>query len=735
VQLTNIYNSKRRVYLFCRDATGTQQVIVDDTFYPFFYEIDPNGKYTGYDGTKLKKVIVNEPSEIRKYRSNTSYSSDIPYTKNYLIHRMNKLTLCPIKHLFIDIEVLCPELPTHENPIYTISCISAYNSLYGTIQTWYLADFKDESALLLAFAKYIYSEKPDLILGWNMENFDYPYLYFRYKKVLKRDFAKDISPIHEARFCKIENMMLPAGISILDYLLMFKKVHMREASYALDHIAQKHLGEASVGKFTFMKLTEEIRKKNIQDVNRMVKLEAMYKIIPYFNEIRLLSKALWEDLCFNSYIIEMLLFEEAKHKRVVLPNSPPRGEFPDSTFKGAIRECLENGALFDIGKFDLTSAYPNMVRNFCLDPQNIVAEKTEDTITINEINWAQNKDSLLPSLIDKLLVLKDTLKQHLKKQESNSSAQKTAQIKYDAIKGVVNSAFGVMGFPSFRIFNNNVASTIAFLVRDLLMYVKDEIVKDGYEVVYYDTDSVFIKTKLNICTQLNALVQRWAKEKYGKEEISVEFEYEGYFEKVFLLTRCRYYGYLITAKGSKIEIKGMEIKRSSSSKFEALFQKNLIEKILNKDGKEEICEWIKEEKERLKTLNLAHISFPCKIANKVYKNKTIFVRAYENTQKQYPQIKIEKGELFYYTYVSPKNVLAFTDETEEVLKNEKIDYPEITRRNIDMKLVPIFEAMSWELPSNQFNLFTDKEVMKRGKKRKTEDSCNWEKEKEEEITF
>jgi DNA polymerase elongation subunit (family B) len=487
---------------------------------------------------------------------------------------------------------------------------------------------------------------------------------------------------------------------------------MREASYALDYIAQKHLNEQSWGQSKFNEVSEEVKKKNINDVNRMVKLEKLYQIIPYFEEIRVLTKALWEDLYFNSYIIEMLLFEEAKKKRVVLPNCTRNEENEESTFEGAIRECLESGALFNIGKFDLTSAYPNMVRNFCLDPRNITAKKSDKTIEVNGYNWEQNSTALLPSLIEKLLTLKDTLKKEVKKYTADTPEFKKAQIKYDAIKGVVNSAFGVMGFPSFRLYDNKVASTITFLVRDLLNYVTLQIRKEGYIVVYYDTDSVFIKTTENIAPKLNTLIRQWAKEKYGKDDISIDFEYEGYFEKIFLLTKCRYYGYLKTSKGVKTEIKGMEIKRASSSKYESEFQKNLIEKILNQDAKDNIIGWIKQEKERIKTLPLEQTAFPCKLSNREYKNIPIFVRAYNNTKALVPDFSVEKGEIFYYVFIdSPyptRNVLAFTDKDKRVLKNERIDYTELIRRNIDMKTATIFEALGWDsniILSTQLSLF------------------------------
>ena len=714
--LQNIHNNRRDIFLFCRDKEGKQTILKDRNFYPFFYEPDLEGKEVGYDGVKLRKVIVSDPYDIHKYKTPLSYSSDVQFTKNYLIHNIPKLDKTIIKYLFWDIEVLCNELPVYTEPKYTISCITTYNSLSKTIQTWFLKEFKSEREMLESFIKYIKREKPDILLGWNSENFDYPYMYFRWKTLTKGGcFAREISPINDSRkYFRIDDLFYPAGISILDYLQLFKKVYMREQSYALDNVAQKYLKEKPWDRTDFNTLKDEIKLKNINDVKRMVKLEEKNGIIPYFDEIRILTKTLWEDLYFNSYIVESLLFEEAKLKKVVLPNCPKKtfGIESEDTFEGATRECVQTGALFDIGKVDLGSAYPNAIVNFCLDPQNINTNK--EGILINNIYWTQNTEALLPSLVRKVLILKNTLKAELAKHDPNSDEGHKAQIKYDAIKAVVNSCFGVMGHSGFRLYSNEVASTITFLVREVLMYVKDKVELEGHKVVYWDTDSMFIDTKENTVDKLNMYVQQWAKEKYGKDSVSIEFDYEGYFNKLFLIAKCRYYGYITKIKKGKEvvapEIKGVEIKRSSSSKYEADYQKNLLEKFLNKDSQESINKWVKEEKERIKTLPLLQVCFPCKLGNKVYKNVPIFMRAYANTKKIKPSFLVEKGELFYYTFIdnpnSDRSVLAFTEKDSEFLKSERIDWNELIRRNIDSKTQTIYDAMGWFFNiNNQLTLF------------------------------
>lgn len=769
--LLNIHNHKRKIYLFKRDEMGRQIITEDTSFFPFFYEIDQKGAFNSYDGLKLRKVFVSEPFDVPKYRSITSYSSDIPFTKNYLIHKIDKIEKCNIRYFLIDSEMKANDLPDYKNPKETITCITLYDSFTKEYLTWYIEDqitgetLKDkEKILLLEFIKYFKDNPPDLWLSWNVD-FDYYYIAERCKVLFgkKFNFAREISPIHQVRAIKNKSkekedksnlVFYPAGISILDYLKLFKKISMREASYALDHIAQKHLKEESWGKTDFSIISQEMKEKNINDVRRMVKLEEKFNVISYYDEIRRLSKCLWEDIYFNSFIIEMLLFQEAKEKNVVLPNNYKNIDTEETEFEGAIREAVVTGDVFDIGKYDLTSAYPNMIVNFCLDIQNIVTnDDTENTVEVNEIKFKQNSETLLPSMVSKILILKNNIKKKLKSLDKDSDEYKKTEILYDAIKAVINSAFGVFGFKGFRLFNLTIASSITFLVRDLLFYVKNNLEKIGYKIIYYDTDGIMIDSKDNIVNIFNELVKNWAKEKYNKSDLSIEFEYEGYFKNIFILTKCRYIGDLVTSKGIKREIKGLEIKRSSSSQYEKDFQETLIEKFFAKESKENIVKFIEEEKNRIKELDIKYISFPCKISNIEYKHDTIFLRAYKYSKEINKKFKLNIGELFHYIFINPtdyeykekisekyyldgkklrgidlelllsdkeniekltkegrlkseiiktqvkdkaKNVLAFSETEDSFIKRDMIDWSQMIRRLIDSKAEKLFQAKGWE---------------------------------------
>lgn len=732
MKIINIHNSKRTIYLFCRNDKGDLEIYEKYDFFPYFYDVHPEGNFTSFDKKMLKKIFVSIPSNVPEIRKKDSYEADVLFVKRYLIDRVNKLEKCPIKYAFIDIEILSDELPNVQEASHTISCISIYNSLYKNIQSFYLGNYQTEYHLIEDFITYMQKESFDLWLSWNV-NFDYNYLYNRIP-----DFATRISPVRQTRY-GTEDVYYPAGISIIDYLSWFKKITLNRAkSYSLDNIAQEYLNEKSYGKIDFNILSKKILEKNINDINRMIKLEDKFKLISYFDEIRRLSKVEWEDLLWNSRIIDMLLLNEAKKQNIILPMKPKENEKEE--FEGAYREAYELGAHWGITKYDLSSAYPFAIIDFCLDPSNIT--NSDDSLSINSTYFIQNDKALLPTIVRQLINLKNEIKFQLENTSLESSEHKDIKIKYNAIKSIVNSAYGVMGNRFFRLYDKRVASATTYLIRDLLKYVKEKIEKKGYKVIYVDTDSIFINSKNNLTDSLNEIVQEWAKKK-GKEKINIEFAYEGIFERLLILAKCRYVGYLKTEKGIEKEVKGVEIKRKDSTEFLKKFQEDLIEQILNKYEKNNIIRWVESQKSIIKILPLEQIAFPCKLSKKPeeYKNTPIFVRALE-----YSGLDKKVGDTFYYIYVKsndtdisiiteiyndkellekregniPKkeieeeyknnikinklrvlhkkikivhDVMAFDEDHKDHVKN--IDWDLMIQRNIDNKKDVVFEAMGW----------------------------------------
>lgn len=759
--LTNISNVGRHIFLFCRDEKGNPYVKEDDTFFPYYYEENPLGNFITYNNKKVKKIFVSEPSEVAKQRSEKSYESDILFCKRYLIDKIEKIEKVPVKYCFLDVEVLTKELPNVYRAKYPVSCISAYNSFSKKIKSFYLGDYSSDTFLIEDFLNYMKQEQFDILLGYNVK-FDYYYLYNRYK-----DLAKKLSPIGRVRVNRgigqnyekeeEDNIFFPIGLSILDYLSMLKKLTLNKApAYDLNTIAEIYLGKGKTHQdMDFSILDKTIIERNREDVEIMVKLEQKFKTIDYYDEIRRTVLIEWEDIYNNSRAIDMLILKRAKEMNIILP-SKKFENVEKEEFEGAYRVIYERGLQHNIENYDITSAYPFAMTNFCLDLMNITNKEDNNSVKVNEVYFKQNYDNILPSVVAKLMNTKIRLNQELEK-EQDTELLETLQIKYDSIKGLINSIYGILGCRYFRYYDVRVASSVTFLVRDLLHYIEEKLKNTEYKIIYIDTDGLMIQnnTGIPITVELNKLIQEWALIKYNKQKVDIVFGYKGKYSDLLLLSKCRYVGR--ANKDSKLEIKGIETKRKDSSKYLKNFQTEIINRILDGQDKESLTEWINTEKERIKTLPIEEISFPCKVTKTDYKNMPVFLSALNYTKELNKRFDKKLGDKFYYIYVKEfgytvkkeevnlidqqnftetrfkravkkylnkdfleierdqnlkdlinkgiikkeiversdkiKNVLAFDDQIKEHICN--IDWDKMIERNIENKVEIIFEAMGW----------------------------------------
>jgi len=228
---------------------------------------------------------------------------------------------------------------------------------------------------------------------------------------------------------------------------------------------------------------------------------------------------------------------------------------------------------------------------------------------------------------------------------------------------------------------------------------------------------LFIVSELSgeeLTTRLNELIQEWSQDRFKKPCI-IEFDYEGYFDRVLIVALCHYKGYIVNTRGEmKCETKGIAAKRSNSSVFVKDYQTILIEKILNKESEADVSEWVQGEMERIKTLPLADIATPCKLARlpeEYTKKYEKFVRALNNTKSL---IKYHKriGERYYHINIMPEvddkgdwklgimdrkfDVLAFDKKCYDHVDREKIDWYEVINTNIIKKTEHIYEVMDWD---------------------------------------
>jgi DNA polymerase elongation subunit (family B) len=158
-------------------------------------------------------------------------------------------------------------------------------------------------------------------------------------------------------------------------------------------------------------------------------------------------------------------------------------------------------------------------------------------------------------------------------------------------------------------------------------------------------------------------------------------------------------GYLVKPNGDiKEEIKGLEIKRKNSTKFQKVEQKAFFKFLLDGHTFDEIQSYLEGWIQRLYDSPLTEVGSPRKIAKprEQYKNKAQLFRALDNTQKIRPSFNKEIGEKFYIMFVKTEDeILAFDEKNLDLLPKEIIDYPTLLEKQIFNILVPVYAGLNW----------------------------------------
>ena len=187
----------------------------------------------------------------------------------------------------------------------------------------------DENTLLRNFLNKWEQMDPTIVVGYNSDFFDIPYLYYRIKKRLGDDVYR-LSPIG-----KIEEVLSQPNspiriglVNSLDYMHLLRKYMMKEEpSYKLGDIGLKY---AKLGKIEYNGNLDTLFREdpnkfidyNIRDVEIIEALEEKQKFIELTVLISHLCHTPYESIYYNTILNEGAILTYLKRKNIIAPNKP-----------------------------------------------------------------------------------------------------------------------------------------------------------------------------------------------------------------------------------------------------------------------------------------------------------------------------------------------------------------------------------------------------------------------------
>jgi DNA polymerase elongation subunit (family B) len=242
-----------------------------------------------------------------------------------------------------------------------------------------------EKELISKFLDKFEELDPTIVVGYNSEFFDIPYLYFRMSSVVGKDQAKRLSPLGVVQVQdwnpKVLSVRL-AGINHLDYMLLHKKYIMKEEpSYKLGAIGEKYV---KLGKIEYEGNLNQLFQKdknlfidyNLRDVEILEKLEEKLKFIELTILISHICNTPYDQIYYNTVLGEGAILKYLKRKNIVSPNKPtthnPGLKGKEETYAGGYLLEPIPGLYFDVIDLDFTSLYPSIIKSLNLGVETLV---------------------------------------------------------------------------------------------------------------------------------------------------------------------------------------------------------------------------------------------------------------------------------------------------------------------------------------------------------------------------
>ncbi|ALV62964.1 Archaeal DNA polymerase I, intein-containing [Thermococcus sp. 2319x1] len=580
-------------------------------------------KFLGRE-VEVWKLIFEHPQDVPAMRDKIKehpavidiYEYDIPFAKRYLIDK----GLIPmegdeeLKLLAFDIETFY-----HEGDEFgkgEIIMISYADEEEARVITWknidlpYVDVVSNEREMIKRFVQVVKEKDPDVIITYNGDNFDLPYLIKRAEKlgvrlVLGRD-KENPEP-------KIQRMGDSFAVEIkgrihFDLFPVVRRT-INLPTYTLEAVYEAVLGKtkSKLGAEEIAAIweTEESMKKLAQ--YSMEDARATYELgkefFPMEAELaKLIGQSVWDvSRSSTGNLVEWYLLRVAYARNELAPNKPDEEEYKRrlrTTYLGGYVKEPEKGLWENIIYLDFRSLYPSIIVTHNVSPDTLEKEGCEnyDIAPIVSYRFCKDFPGFIPSILGDLIAMRQEIKKKMKA-TIDPIEKKMLDYRQRAVKLLANSYYGYMGYPKARWYSKECAESVTAWGRHYIeMTIKEIEEKFGFKVLYADTDGFYA----TIPGEKPEIIKKKAREflNYINSKLPglLELEYEGFYLRGFFVTKKRY---AVIDEEGRITTRGLEVVRRDWSEIAKETQAKVLEAILKDGSVEKAVEIVRDVVEKI----------------------------------------------------------------------------------------------------------------------------------------
>jgi len=543
------------------------------------------------------------------------------------------------------------------------------NELLPGVKIVFYEETKEKEMILDTFEL---MEKYPLLITYNGDGFDLPYLYNRASRL---GIDRQKNPLYMMR----DSATLTDGVHLDLYRTMSNRAFQiyafgqKYSDFSLNSVSKGLLGEEKIDYGVELNdLTLYQTANYCQNDARLT-----YNLTGFNNDLLMnllivisrIARMPIDDISRMgvSQWIRSLLYYEHRQNGILIPrrqeldnkssNVSNEAVIKDKKFRGGLVVEPEEGIHFDVTVMDFASLYPSIIKVKNLSYETVRC--SHDACKKNTIpqtnHWVCTKKNGLTSvLIGSLRDLRVNYYKNMAKKDTLTVEEKQLfTVVSQALKVILNASYGVMGAEIFPLYFLPAAEATTATGRHIILDTIDKCKESGIDVLYGDTDSLFVKKPTP--KQIEDIITK------AKMDHNVELEIEKEYRYVVLSGRKK--NYLGVTKNGKVDVKGLTGKKSHTPPFiktlfyellDVLSEIKTVEEF--KRAKNKISDKISEcaRKVQAKEIPLQDLAFNVMIS-KAPRDYTKTVPQHIRAAKQLESIReIKKGDIISYVKILNK---------------------------------------------------------------------------------
>ena len=370
--------------------------------------------------------------------------------------------------------------------------------------------FGSEKEMVQAFVDRMKELQPDIVVTYNGDLFDFPYIKERGRqlKVDIRPAFGGYEPVEKRR--GLDNAFKLKGLQHVDAYQLVRLLN-RFGVQNLVKFDLESVNEAIYGEYKEKIYSTEINEiwnsGNAKDVDRLLDYNkkdsevTLRLALDYLSLYVEFSKLVHETLYDSSragasQLVEDLLIEKSHQNNAIIPNKPSEGEVKQRMLQtyagGYVKEPIP-GLHENIAVLDFRSLHPSIMIAHNISPETLKCPHSDCATGKNlspDKDWfCEKKEGFIPVILEEILKKRIEAKNEMKKHPKKSEEYRILNARQQALKILLNSHYGYLGYPRSRWYSRESARAITAWSRHYIRETTHKAEQQGFKPLYNDSIS------------------------------------------------------------------------------------------------------------------------------------------------------------------------------------------------------------------------------------------------------